>query len=254
MLKKISYYWIVLKFLQKRTVRFLKNLLFRQNDFEKEIEKENFILKNAAQRLGIQVKDWDGGMLELQHQGKTTYIKGNTTEIESAISHKIAGDKYLVAKILKKNNLPVPRCECFTLASIDQAIHYFIQIKQPVVVKPRRGTSGGTGVTAGISNLKDFRRSFYEASLFDKYILVEEFVPGENIRLLILEDQLLSAVKRIPAYIKGDGRSSIKKLIKETNRQREHATSFPKLWPILINNDLHLTLKRQKLSLRTVLP
>ncbi|NIT59897.1 MAG: hypothetical protein GWN00_27860, partial [Aliifodinibius sp.] len=77
------------------------------------------------------------------------------------------------------------------------------------VVKPRRGTSGGVGITARVTSVKQFEKSFYLASLYDKYVMVEEFVEGENIRLLILQDQLLSAVRRVPAYITGDGRSTI---------------------------------------------
>lgn len=254
MLNRLQYLWVVNKFFLRKAAGFLKNFIKKENEFENELAKENIILIDAASKLNIQVTDHGGGMLEFNRRNKTTFIRGNATELESAISHKIAGDKFLVSQILSKNDLPVPKSACFCLSTMDDACEYFTNMKKPAVVKPRRGTSGGTGITAGIHSLRQFRNAFYEATLYDSYVLVEEFVEGENIRLLILDNQLLSAVKRIPAFVSGDGKSTIKQLIKQTNRLRASSTSYPKLWPILINNDLHLTLQRQRLSLNTVLP
>lgn len=254
MFNRSQYLWVVTKYFLRKAINFLKNFIKKENEFENELAKENIILIDAASKLNIQVTDHGGGMLEFNRRNKTTFIRGNATELESAISHKIAGDKFLVSQILAKNYLPVPKSACFTLSTMDAACEYFTNMKKPAVVKPRRGTSGGTGITAGIQTLRQFKNAFYEATLHDNYILVEEFVEGENIRLLILDDQLLSAVKRIPAFVVGDGKNTIKQLIKQTNQLRASSTSYPKLWPILINNDLHLTLKRQHLYLNTVLP
>jgi cyanophycin synthetase len=249
-----QYLWVAGKFLFKKAAGFIKNLSRVEDEYENELAKENSVLIDAASKLNIQVSDHGGGMLELNRRGRTTFIRGNATELESAISHKIAGDKYLVSQILSKSGLPAPFSAYFTLPGFKEACKYFLNIKKPAVVKPRRGTSGGTGVSAGIESLKQFKKAFFEAALYDRYVMVEEFVEGENIRLLILEDQLLSAVKRIPAYVTGDGRSTIKKLIKKTNQSRLSSTSPPKLWPIRINNDLHLSLQRQELSLNSVIP
>lgn len=254
MFNRLQYLWVVSKYFLKKAAGFLRNFIKKENEFENELAKENVILIDAASKLNIQVTDHGGGMLELNRRNKTTFIRGNATELESAISHKIAGDKFLVSQILAKHDIPVPKNACFTLSTMDAACEYFTNMKKPAVVKPRRGTSGGTGITAGIHTLRQFKKAFYEAALHDSFVLIEEFVTGENIRLLILDDQLLSAVKRIPAFVTGDGRNTIKQLVKQTNQLRASSTSYPKLWPILMNNDLHLTLKRQHLYLNTILP
>jgi cyanophycin synthetase len=250
----MQYLWIAGKFFFKKATGFLKNFARKEDEYENELAKENSVLIDAASKLNIQVTDHGGGMLELSRRGKKTFIRGNATELESAISHKIAGDKYLVSQILLKNGLPAPSSVCFTLSDFDEACKYFLHIKKTAVVKPRRGTSGGTGVTAGIETLKQFKNAFFEAALYDRYVMVEEFVEGENIRLLILQDRLLSAVKRIPAYVIGDGKSTIRQLIKKTNQTRLSSTAYPKLWPIQTNNDLRLSLQRQKLRLNSVIP
>ncbi|RMI03322.1 MAG: ATP-grasp domain-containing protein, partial [Calditrichaeota bacterium] len=247
-------WWITGKYLWSRMGHFLRSRLRGTDEFEQELAKENLILREAARKLGIEVIDHGGGMLEFRCGERRSFIKGNATELESAVAHRIAGDKFLVSRILAENGLPVPAGTCFTVDEVERAREYFHHAEKPLVVKPRRGTSGGLGVTAGIESWRDFRRAFFEAGMYDRYVLVERFVSGEHIRLLMIKDQLLSAVRRVPAFLIGDGRRSIRRLIQETNRRRAASQQFPRLWPIRINNDLKLTLRRQSLTLRSVPP
>jgi len=249
MFNRLIYHMMFGNFLLEKGNNFLKKTISGVDLYEEELKKENEVLIEAAKKLNITVIDHGSGMLEFRHGGKQTFIKGNATEIESAISHKIAGDKFLVSQILSEHKLPVAKSAYFTLEQFDEAKEYFHQSKKPVVIKPRRGTSGGVGITARVTSLRQFRESFYLATFYDKYVMVEEFIEGENIRMLILNDQLLSAVRRVPAYVIGDGKSSIRQLIKITNRERVNSKAFPKLWPITINTDFYNTLKEQKLTL-----
>lgn len=235
-----------------RGINFLKSTMQGIDSYENELAKENQVLSDAARKLNIQVKDHGGGMLEFRHGEKQTFIKGNATELESAVSHKIAGDKFLVSTILSEYGLPVAQSAYFTVDQFEKAYKYFKQQNNPVVIKPRRGTSGGTGITARVFSPKLFERAFYLSSFYDKYIMIEEFIEGENIRLLVLDDQLLSAVRRVPAYVTGDGTNSIRKLINMTNTERENSRAYPRLWPISKNSDLFNTLNQQHLSLNHV--
>ena len=254
MVYSFKYYSSAIQFILKKAFVFFKKLFSDKDYYEEEIKKENLVLTEAAKKLNIEVIDHQGGMQEFRYNKQRTFIKGNATEIESAVSHKIAGDKYLVSQLLSEKGLPVPVSRCFLSSLIEEAIEYFIQNDYPVVVKPCRGTSGGVGVTAGVDSIKDFKKAFYEASFYDQYVLIEQFIVGENIRLLILDKVFLSAVRRIPGYVVGDGKNTIKTLIKKTNHQRENSTNYPKLWPILINNDLQITLRRKNVNLRSVPP
>lgn len=249
---KALYYWIVGKFIIKKAQLFFEHLILKKDAYEEDKDKENQILIEAAKSLHIRVVDHGGGMLEFKKGEKRTYIKGNATELESAVSHKIAGDKYLVNKILKEHGLPVPHAVCYRLSHLHCAIQSFRKRNKMVVIKPRRGTTGGTGITAGITTICEFKKAFYEASLFDDYILVEDFIEGKNIRLLMLKDELLSAVERVRPYVTGDGSSTIKELILSLNIYRSSQRTNPKLWPITFTNDLYHTLRRQNLSLKSI--
>ncbi|MFZ0392114.1 MAG: ATP-grasp domain-containing protein, partial [Calditrichia bacterium] len=185
---------------------------------------------------------------------KTTFIKGNATELESAVSHKMAGDKWLINQLLHENGIPVPFCQSFHVKELPEALTWFCRRNRTVVVKPRRGTSGGKGVTACISQTRDFIKAFYEAAMHDSFVLVEDYITGRNYRLLLVKDELLGAVERIPPIVTGDGEHSLRQLIAQENARRIAADRFPRLWPIPINTDLKLTLTEQGLNLHSIPP
>ena len=48
--------------------------------------------------------------------------------------------------------------------------------------------------------------------------MVEQFIPGADYRLLVIGDRLVAAALREPAQVVGDGRSTIRQLVEEVNR------------------------------------
>jgi D-alanine-D-alanine ligase-like ATP-grasp enzyme len=49
-------------------------------------------------------------------------------------------------------------------------------------------------------------------------ILVEQFVEGRDYRLVVLDDKVISAYERIPLYVTGDGKASIRTLLARKQR------------------------------------
>jgi len=236
------------KFGVSKTLGKVKKIITGDSHYADSIRKENGVLIDAASKLGIAVNEHNGGILEFSYQGKSSFLKTNITELDPAISLKLAGDKQLSATLLKRHNLPVPNCKSFHVKEIAEAEAFRQKLGGIVVVKPSRGTSSGTGITAGLSSAKDFSKAFYRASIYDTQILVEEFIEGDNIRLLVIGDRVVSAVKRIPATVIGDGTSTLKQLIDAENQRRKSSREMPRLWPIEQNADMQLTLKRINLT------
>ncbi|HQU74333.1 MAG: hypothetical protein KDI06_04415 [Calditrichaeota bacterium] len=224
------------------------------NSFAEDLERENGVLKKAAQNLGASVIEHGLGLLEFVLGEQRTFIRANATELDSAIALKIAGDKWQTSQMLCAAGLPVPHQAVFPGDALDKARDYFKQRKRPQVIKPRNGTSGGAGITVGLTSLAGLARAFYLARLHAGQVILEDYVAGRHLRVLMLEGQLLSAVERVPASVCGDGKSTIAALIRRENRQRKETKQFPKLWPIPVDNDLHLALHRQGLSLRSIPP
>jgi D-alanine-D-alanine ligase-like ATP-grasp enzyme len=77
----------------------------------------------------------------------------------------------------------------------------------------RLSTSGGTGVTTRISSERDFHRAFAIAGSYGKDVMIEEFVPGDNYRVLILSGRILNIIKRNRLHVVGDGKSTVAQLL-----------------------------------------
>src|SRR5207237_8732227 len=76
----------------------------------------------------------------------------------------------------------------------------------PVVVKPA-GSSGGFGVTCGVSTRLDLARAVLAAAAFGPRLIIERQHAGAVYRMLFLDGQLLDVVRRRPSHVTGDGRS-----------------------------------------------
>ena len=98
----------------------------------------------------------------------------------------------------------------------EEAIAVFEEIGAAVVVKPDVGNHGN-GSTINITDLDQLKKAFQVAQSIHPHVIVEEYVKGFDFRLLVINGKLVAAAKREPAHVIGDGISSIKNLIQETN-------------------------------------
>jgi len=150
----------------------------------------------------------------------------------------ICNDKHLTEKHLKSADVPIPRGRTFKNAtSISEIMAYADNLNFPLVVKPTKG-SGGKGVHANITNTQQLYTAIVNLKdNKDSDIIVQEFIEGEEVRLFVLGDRVLSAINRIPANVIGDGEHSIMKLIERKNEIRK---SVPHLYhrPIKIDREL----------------
>lgn len=94
--------------------------------------------------------------------------------------------------------------------TIEKAWQFAQKIGLPVFLKPN-SKSQGTGVTK-VYTKKDFFRVFKEIGRIDSVILVEKPIIGRDYRIVVLDDEIISAYERIPLTIVGDGKSSIESL------------------------------------------
>ena len=149
------------------------------------------------------------------------------SEALSQMPEVIAGNKQLTRQFLHAAGVPAPRGRTFRMEEIDAALAYAREIGYPVVVKPVGGKSG-QGVTAGITDetgvtwavdqiVSDKRRR-------GRFIL-EEHVPGQDYRIFVAYGEVLSVIVRKPAFVLGDGKSSLDELVAAKNlirRQNPH--------------------------------
>lgn len=170
-------------------------------------------------------------------------------DINSAVARKICNNKNHTKYLLEQNNFPIPKGE--KIHSLNELKKIFKKIKKPIVIKPI-SEMWGKGITTNIKTLQEATSAYKIASKHKgDYVIMEEYVQGEDHRILFIGGKFIAALKRTPPQITGNGRSTIKQLINKKNTQRKGNKSVK---PVLIDDTVRIFLKKQGLSLESILP
>lgn len=135
-------------------------------------------------------------------------------------------DKVVTKTVLESVNIRTPQGIIAT--SQDQAIKE-IQTRQlhyPLIVKPLDG-SLARGVTWNVSSEVEVALAVDHAlaaygTREGVSIMVEEMFVGSEYRVLVYNGAVISCVEKVPAGVTGDGRSTLKNLVKSFNLTRRH--------------------------------
>ncbi len=193
--------------------------------------------RHAARNIGADFSDWNFGYARISRDGRTTMVKQSSVMLDDHLTLDLMGNKALVYSLMAETGYAVPEHKRFTMAERAECEAFFQALDRPVVVKPASGTGGGRGVTTGITNLRALRKAARLAASFDDQLLVEEQLDGRSYRLLYLDGEFIDAVHRDPPVITGDGRRSIRQLVKIENEKRLGGDPVTALSPLKIDRD-----------------
>lgn len=190
---------------------------------------------------------------KLSYKGREhrfTVARGDAVP-KSAI--KICVDKDLTKEYLQKAGVSIPKGKAFTEKTNDEEIvNYANELGYPLVIKPTDGT-GGSGVIANIENEKEFSKalSYVKYDLGYSNVIVEKYIPGDDCRLHVIDGKVIAAFKKLPANVIGDGKHSIKYLIKEKNKIRTKSPAL-RTRPIKIDKETHNLLQAKGYHLNSI--
>ncbi len=176
-----------------------------------------------------------GSLVVLGQASRQRRVCTAETDATSAIAETIAQDKELTRNLLRAVGVPVP--EGRPVESAEDAWKAAEELGLPVVLKPRYGNHG-RGVATNLSTREQVERAYATALEESQSIMVEQHIQGDDYRLLVIGGRLVAAALREPAHVIGDGKSTIRQLIDEVNkdprRSDGHATalSWIKLDPV----------------------
>ncbi|NJP35371.1 N-acetylglutaminylglutamine synthetase [Micromonospora thermarum] len=180
------------------------------------------IVADEAMRRGIRVEvtDPSWGELRLSSGGRTILTRESLSELTSAVAMSRCDDKRVTRRILARAGLSVPRGRT---ATGDQADAAFLAEVGHLVVKPARGEQGN-GITVGVTTPDALKAAVELAARFCPEVLLEELCTGEDLRVVVIDHEVVAAAVRRPASITGDGVHDIAELIERQSRRRAAAT------------------------------
>lgn len=208
--------------------------------------------REAAAALGGAYTPLGGEIAEIEVDGFRTRVMENTCEIDGPVTLAVLADKPLTYRVLAGQGIPVPRHVTFSACGIESAAKFLAESERDCVVKPASGTGGGRGVTTGVRTGLHLWRAAAAASVYGDELLIEEQVAGDNYRLLYLDGEMVDAfVRRLPV-VTGDGRSTIRRLLRRANDDRLRQGFGASQVLLTADMDMRRTLARQGLSFGSV--
>lgn len=189
---------------------------------EEDLNPYARIVADEARRRGIAVEvlDAEGGFLALSHGGRRVVTRESLSELTTAVAMSRCDDKRVTRRLFEAAGLRVPRGRT---ATFDQRDVEFLDEVGEVVVKPARGEQG-QGITVGVRDVESLDHAIQLARAHCPEVLLEELVAGQDLRVIVIDYEVVAAAVRKPAEVIGDGRHTIRQLIDKQSRRRQAAT------------------------------
>lgn len=174
-------------------------------------------IKRAAAARGMR---WSrpGGLdsdefLVLHVGGKPVTVQKTRTPFMSAVALKVSTDKRLTARLLSLAGVPVlPQRLC---ESVGPAERRFLGRHGPLAVKPN-AADRGVGVTVGVWTAEELEAAVRRARVRGPALMEPVFV-GRELRVLVIGGRYVACYERLPASVRGDGRSTVAGLVAALN-------------------------------------
>jgi GNAT-family acetyltransferase (TIGR03103 family) len=186
------------------------------------------IIVDEARRRGIhaEVLDAEFGYFRLSFGGRSIACRESLSELTSAVAMSRCDDKRVTRRVLAAGGVRTPAQ--LTLhhgadAEAATALAEFLAAHPRVVVKPARGEQGH-GITVDVSGLDAVRAAAEVARRVCDDVIVEEMVPGQDLRIVVIDHRVVAAATRRPAQVVGDGEADLRTLIDRHSRRRAAAT------------------------------
>ncbi len=180
------------------------------------------IITDEARKRGIAVDVLDEELcyFRLTLGGRSVICRESLTELTSAIAFCRCDDKRLTNRVLRSAGIEVPAQQESGDAADNRA---FLEEHERVVVKPARGEQGA-GVFVDITEPAELDRAVHAASRVCSDVIIESFVEGEDVRIIVIGSEVVAAAVRRPPQLTGTGEHTVKKLLEKYNRRRMAAT------------------------------
>lgn len=229
-------------------------------------KKEGLILGRLLQKIGKKIgatvviePEWGiVGQITFK-SGKHSYFRYNTLDLNPVGASDVAKDKDYAAFFLKRLGFPTIEGKTFfrtdwakTIGSkrtIDAAHAYASKLGFPVIVKPNSGSQGSD--VALVHNKKELLAALRRIFKNDKVAIVQRRVSGKDYRIVVLDNEVISAYQRTPLTVTGDGRSTILQLLRAKERGFIASTRDTRL--NYKDPRIMAKLTREKLTMRSVL-
>ncbi|WP_051151944.1 N-acetylglutaminylglutamine synthetase [Fodinicurvata sediminis] len=217
---------------------------------EQDLNPYARLIVDEARRRGIAVEvlDAEGGFFRLTHGGRSIVCRESLSEMTTAIAMSRCDDKAVTQRLLRRAGLSVPEQ---ARAGTAEENARFLEKHGRVVVKPLRGEQGH-GVAVDLRTAEAVEAAVTEARQHCDIVLLEKYVEGDDLRVIVINYEVVAAAVRRPAEIIGSGKHTIRQLIETQSRRRAKATDGESTIPL--DGETERCVEEAGYSLTEILP
>lgn len=176
------------------------------------IEASTRLLYEEAQKRDIDCTFLgDEHTILMSKGGVSWYTRGSRTSLQSSIGKTIADQKLVTKRICQHFGLPTAG---FVHVRMEEELEKLSALSFPVVMKPV-DLRYGEGVVVGIKDAQGALRYWRK---WGRPAMFEEMLAGTEYRVLCVDFRFVAAACRKPAFVTGDGTSTIAQLVEEKNK------------------------------------
>jgi len=186
-----------------------------------DLELSTQLLLKAAVKRGIKFKliDRDENFVLFTKGDHKEYVKQATkTSLDSYSTVLIMENKIVTKEALNERGIRVPNGDVFR--SQEEALAAYESYRDKAIVIKPKSTNFGLGITIFNCTFskEDYQKAFEIAFKHDQTVLLEEFMTGKEYRFLVMGDEVVGVLHRVPANVVGDGVQTIEQLVHEKNK------------------------------------
>jgi len=180
------------------------------------------IIVDEARRRGIAVEvlDADTSYFRLSMGGRSVTCRESLCELTSAVAMSRCDDKRVTHRLLSSAGIKLPAQQVIGSPTENEA---FLGKYKRIVVKPSRGEQGA-GVSVDVRSVPEMEKAIRRARGSGE-VLLEEFCEGQDLRVIVIDYEVVAAAIRRPAEISGTGDGTVRQLLRKQSRRRAAATA-----------------------------
>lgn len=187
------------------------------------------LIKKLGPKIGAKVviePEWGIVAQIIYKNGVVRSVRMYSLDLNHIASSDIARDKDYAKFFMMKRGYRVAKGETIfsdewakaikSKRTLPYAVEYAKKLGYPLIIKPN-SKSQGVGVSL-VWNSKELTSGLKEIFKGDRVAIIERYMPGRDYRVVVLDQEIISAYERIALSVVGDGRNSILSLLKQKQK------------------------------------
>jgi len=223
-------------------------------EYAERLPSSTAVVYHAARRRNIPARKLSseyGRFLMLGHGSRQHRCQASEPDSVSAVARTASTDKYLAKQLMTAAGVPVPVGRI--VDTVEDAWKAAGELGFPLAIKPQ-DSDLQIGVSLDLTTREQVEAAFKLAQENSRWVLVEQFAPGVEHRVLVVDGKIVAVTSIDPPLVMGDDVHTVQQLIDEVNSDpRRGDDSSGKPWHKLKLDDIAIgVLRDQRLTIASV--